>query len=561
VAPVTRLALGVALALLLVACGAPVTESPGPLPTVASIFGASTPAGFATRPAATVANPTATAEGGTPAPVPPPADFVIAVDASSPYPISPLIYGVSGAPVEVLEDLRPTLNSWGGNPSTRYNWRLGNAWNAAKDWEYRNVDYTEGQPGSASDRFVTESEAAGAEVRIALPTLGWVAKDNLNEHCSFPLPGGGCGTGDASDCRHANERSDPSLTSVRSGPEDIVAWVEHLVADQGFDPRFLAMDNEPELWGYTHYDVHPECVTYQEILDQYLTYAAAVRAVAPQAELTGPTTCCWTFYWDSAAGLADKASHDFQDFLPWFLSQVKAYDERFGARTLDVLDVHYYPEGVFNDQTDEETAAQRLRSTRSLWDPAYLDESWIPIPVQLIPRLRQLAEGVYPGTPLGISEWNWGADESLNGALAIADVLGIFGREQLYFAAYWRYPPPGSPGFRAFQLYTNYDSQGSRFGDMAVAATSFDGDRVASFAALDSDDGELHLMLINKQPDRAMTVQVELAGFTAAGPAELYRLDGDDPTTIAAAEHATGPHWFDITVPAYSITHLVIPGE
>ena len=35
------------------------------------------------------------------------------------------------------------------------------------------------------------------------------------------------------------------------------------------------MDNEPELWGYTHYDVHPECPTYEEILDKYLTYATA----------------------------------------------------------------------------------------------------------------------------------------------------------------------------------------------------------------------------------------------------------------------------------------------
>ena len=33
------------------------------------------------------------------------------------------------------------------------------------------------------------------------------------------------------------------------------------------------MDNEPELWGHTHYDVHPACPTYEEILDRYLTYA------------------------------------------------------------------------------------------------------------------------------------------------------------------------------------------------------------------------------------------------------------------------------------------------
>ena len=48
-------------------------------------------------------------------------------------------------------------------------------------------------------------------------------------------------------------------------------------------------------------------------------------------------------------------------------------------RTLDILDIHYYPQasGVTSNKTDAATAALRLRSTRSLWDPTYTDESWI----------------------------------------------------------------------------------------------------------------------------------------------------------------------------------------
>ena len=68
--------------------------------------------------------------------------FTILVDAQqNMHPISPLIYGVSGADSEALVALQPTINSWGGNPSTRYNWELGNAWNAGADWEYRNGNY------------------------------------------------------------------------------------------------------------------------------------------------------------------------------------------------------------------------------------------------------------------------------------------------------------------------------------------------------------------------------------------------------------------------------------
>ena len=49
----------------------------------------------------------------------------------------------------------------------------------------------------------------------------------------------------------------------------VADWVRGLV-DDGVDVEFIAMDNEPDIWGVTHYDVHPECATYEEILDKYI---------------------------------------------------------------------------------------------------------------------------------------------------------------------------------------------------------------------------------------------------------------------------------------------------
>ena len=92
------------------------------------------------------------------------------------HPISPLIYGVSGAPAEVLQALRPGLNSWGGDSSTRYNWNIGHASSAGREDTYRNENYG-GTSGSASDEFVSRSLEAGAAVRLSIPTLGWVAKN------------------------------------------------------------------------------------------------------------------------------------------------------------------------------------------------------------------------------------------------------------------------------------------------------------------------------------------------------------------------------------------------
>lgn len=474
--------------------------------------------------------------------------------------ISPLIYGLSGGTEEEVDILKPSLTSWGGNPSTRYNWELGNAWNSGSDWFYRNGNY--GYTGeSASDDAIVVAEEQGMAMRLAIPTLGWVAKDDDNNTCSFPLPDGSCGTADNANCANKGQIADPTMANVPSDPAFIRDWLEHLFIDKGFDIRFIAMDNEPELWGYTHYDVHPDCTTYAEVLEKFLTYAEVVKEVAPQAEITAPNTCCWYYYWNSAAGQADMDQYNNDPFIPWFLTQIRQHDEETGQRTLDVLDIHFYPEEVYNNEIDEETADLRLRSTRLLWDEQYEEETWIAEPVSLIPTMKAMIDRYYPGTKLGISEWNWGADNTMNGALAIADVLGTFGREDLYFAAYWRNPFLGTPGFFAFQLYTNYDGDGNAFGDTSVWSETTDYDTLSSYAALD-EDGNLHLMLVNKYFDGPLDIQVELGDFRTNSEARYYRIDRVDPSAISSGTAEIGSDGlFVLTVPQYSITHLIIAPE
>ena len=69
----------------------------------------------------------------------------------------------------------------------------------------------------------------------------------------------------------------------------------------------------------------------------------------------GPVMCCWYTYWNTAPGPNDGGD---KDFLAWFLSHVHDHDQQAGGRTLDVVDVHYYPQSdVFNDKDDPETNA------------------------------------------------------------------------------------------------------------------------------------------------------------------------------------------------------------
>ena len=65
-------------------------------------------------------------------------------------------------------------------------------------------------------------------------------------------------------------------------------------------------------------------------------------------------------------------------------------------------------------------------------------------------------------------------------------MLGIFGREDLYLAGYWRYPELGSPGFYAFKMFMNYDDQGGSFGETSIKATSNTPDQVSAYVGLNS---------------------------------------------------------------------------
>ena len=482
--------------------------------------------------------------------------FNIDVDASSEvHPISPFIYGVSGAPPEYLAALHTHLNSWGGNASSTYNWTLGNAWNAARDWEYRNGNY--GYNGkNAADDFISQTVGTGTDVLMTLPTIGWVAKNSDNNTCSFPGADGKCSNQQGASCRQPGTVADPNKAYVPSDVKSIVAWVKHMVAIPKANVQFLALDNEPDVWGETHYDIHPNCTTYDEILNKYIEYADAIHDIAPNAKLFGPVSCCWYYYWNSMAGATDKLAHANKDFLPWYLEQMRLHDEQTGKRTLDVLDIHYYPAGFYNDQVDAKSAEGRLRSTRSLWDKTYPDESWIKDPVYLIPRMKEMIAANYPGTLFGISEWNWGADKTMNGALALADVLGIYGREDVFFATYWRYPEINLPGFFGFSMYTNYDGKGSDFGDTSVHASSFNQDKVSVYASIDSKTGKLMVMMINKDTDNNAQIKLNIKGFKPSGKGDVYRYTADQPKSIAheALTYGDGNY----RLPTYSINLFIL---
>jgi hypothetical protein len=147
----------------------------------------------------------------------------------------------------------------------------------------------------------------------------------------------------------------------------------------------------------------------------------------------------------------------------------------------------------------------------------------------------------------------------MNGALAIAEVLGIYGREGVYLANYYTNPPLGSPGLNAFKMYRNYDGHDSTFGDMSVSAQSSDGEKLAVYASEDTHSNQLKVMVLNKSDREQIAGSISLQGGNFASTAKVYGFSnatGLNITPLADAQVSGAK--VNYTFPPYSITLLVL---
>jgi hypothetical protein len=329
--------------------------------------------------------------------------------------------------------------------------------------------------------------------------------------------------------------------------------------------RFFALDNEPALWNETHHDVFPSPLTYDQYWSRTQQYAAAIKQRDPAALVFGPADWGWCAYFFSPADNcnigSDRIAHGNLEFLDWYLKKAKEHYDATGVRLVDYLDVHYYPQSSGVSLSDDEspaTQALRLRSLKSLYDPTYVDESWIGSMgysggvVRLVPRMRDWIAARFPGTRIAITEYSWGGDGGTSSTLAQAEALAIFAREGVDLATRWVVPADGSRIEDAFSLYLNYDGAGGRVQGQSVRATSTSVDPVGAYAIV-SPSNVLYLLLFNKDTT-ARTVSaavgrrerhVSLYRFTAA-----TRLGSAGTTTPSGGV-------LSLTLPARSATLAV----
>src|SRR5205814_9391283 len=116
-----------------------------------------------------------------------------------------------------------------------------------------------------------------------------------------------------------------------------------------------------------------------------INYASMIKTQDPGALVVGPEPSGWLGYVYSPFDVQDGKAHNFAnphvdqiaigggDYLPWLLGQFKAFaDAHNGQRLIDYFTVHYYPQGGDNNS-----------NTRSLWDPTFIDPSFIDDKINL----------------------------------------------------------------------------------------------------------------------------------------------------------------------------------
>ncbi len=478
----------------------------------------------------------------------------VEVDAPG-HRISDGIYGVCNLPEERLRHFDIAVTRWGGNTTSRYNWKI-NADNGAADWYFRNRGTPIRDPSdTAYLKHFRTARAAGGTAYITVPMLGRVARDHESYGFSMKKYGpqkevdpanADAGNGIRRDGTPINN-SDPDDTSIAVGPDFVEEAVAFAVREAGRADgsggkagiKYWALDNEPMLWHKTHRDVRHEPLGYDELWERTVEYAEAIKKADPTAKVAGFCSWGWTdlFYsakdegGDNYATQADRRAHGGEPLAEWFIRKCGEYRKKHGKPLVDVFDFHWYPQSEVKGKTpylgkgrDPALNELRLRSTRDLWHPDYRQESWIHgasggQATKVIRRVRDWIDKHNPGMEICLGEYNFGGGDNITGALAQADTFGILAREKVDLAFIWT-APEGTQNL-AWELFRNYDHRGGRFGESLLPAAS-DNTDLAVYAAK-RRDGAITIVVINKNLGGVCDVTLNAPGLK--GNLRTWRFD------------------------------------
>ena len=550
---------------------------------------------------------------------------------STPVAVSPYVYGVNSF-AAWEETTKWGMLRWGGDAMTDWNW-TNNFSNAGSDfcfWQGNEGGMTTlagtiatGTPSVPADQKL------GAASLVTVPILDFVSSgaftNNVWSGSTPPCPGmPTCTTGNPNGTAMnvgslPFASTDPSSAAFvansatkgtalctattgtcavdTAGPVYQDEFVNYMKVNYGSGaPVFFMLDNEPNYWPSTHPEVYastgtPGCgtsgvVSFDDIVTRNTTYATAIKNTWPDAKVFGPVV--------AQDGILYAGNYSDPNlptpFSQYYLAHMATASASAGHALIDSFDTHYYTNGSMNGGGAAPTAAQCLQAPRLFWDPNFTDYTAAQVglidfgyhntlidsiyPRKMIPRMLEWIATAYasdialaPG--YSISEYDMGCETQIEGGVAEADLLGVFGREGLFGATMWplktvvassvlaNYP------VAAFDLYRNYDGKGGEVGDTTVSATTSDMPDTSVYAFTSSTHSdEVDVVAINKL-STPTSATITIAHAPSLTTANLYHLvDGTIAVTAVSAPPSIGCCGTSCTLsyvmPATSATTIVL---
>lgn len=492
--------------------------------------------------------------------------------------ISPYIYGVNEyANSSNLKSLKVNSVRQGGNRFSGYNWET-NYSHAGEDWMNNNDDHygkPSNGPANAARSFSETCDKYGIPYKMTtLQMCGYAAAD---------MKGGVKADETAPSARwnkiefrkNGELSLEPDLTDDTVYMDEYVNYLVKTFGDASTKTGFqgYSLDNEPALWNDTHPRMHPEEVTNSELVSKSIELAKVVKEIDPKAEVYGPA------FWgmlpciqagESGNGFTDPewqaVKNNYDWYLDFYLKQMADAEKEYGTRLLDVIDVHYYAQA--NNFTDDAI----LQAARSLYDPSYIEDSWLqPYLGQyfpFIPNIQKSIDKYYPGTKIAVSEYNLAniSDEKNTGksvisAIAEAEALGCFADNGVYLATYWGTIPECPYVQSAINLYTSYNEKGDSFGDTLVEASTEDLSKSYAYAAVNgTDDSTVTLVLANKDKTKAEKATIELTGTASSyKSATVYAITQEDSgIRVIDVKNDVAGNKVTVELPALSLAQIVL---
>ncbi|MEV2237329.1 cellulose binding domain-containing protein [Micromonospora sp. NPDC049891] len=341
-------------------------------------------------------------------------------------------------------------------------------------------------------------------------------------------------------------------------PEEAAEWVRYANVTKGYDARYWTVGNEN--YGNGHYgsaweaDHHPDkSATYYANL--VVAYSDAMKAVDPSikvgAVLTMPAN------WPDGLTAGDDPG-------PWNQTVLSIAGEK-----IDFVDVHWYPGG---------SAAESLPRTSHITDAVHLLRQQITryagpnagrIGISLTevnvtsqgmtsqPAALFLADaysGLLANGVFTVHWWNVrngiGQVSTVAGQTDYGD-FGMLSSGTCTSDGSVCEPPLNTPfaAYHGLSMMSRFAGTGDQF---IRAATD---EPLVTAHAVRRANGEVAVLLVNKDPDNAREVGIDYAGFAPSGEEPTVHTHTNGATAIATSRSGSAT---SRTLPPYSLTTLVV---